>query len=205
MFVLGKGCICFYLQVLVKLGALRFSRTDGSITTAPALLPGTNLTAHGVRSPHQTVGRGIILPEDGLSGKGELNLLSLGTAFPRCAQSSQQPGSGIRSLLRGLYQIRDGCEEFKPRIAEKSRSILWLLFTLFHQPETSSLWLQIVQSPSSCPSFGQFGLAPFIFFMEKQILSKSHFGGSEKCFMKNGDGCLGHLMPLGSGTIIGEL
>lgn len=49
MFVLGKGCICFYLQVLVNLGALCFSRTDGFIAISPALLSVTNLTAHRVR------------------------------------------------------------------------------------------------------------------------------------------------------------
>lgn len=95
---------------------------------------------------------------------------------------------------RGLYQllVRDGCKEFKLGIVEKSRSTLWPLLIFFHQPEKSSLCLQTVQSPFFCPpcSFFPIWISSCYFFVEKQILSKSHLGDSEMSYMKNMDGCI---------------
>lgn len=143
-----------------------------------------------VLSPHQWAefrpGEGIILP----GTLGWAHRRGWTKYFCLCRFSKQCTGfsaAWIRCQLlahRGLHQllIRDGCKEFKPSTAEKSRSTLWLFLMLFHQPEKSSLWLQTVQSPFFCPPFVQFGLAPSTFLMEKQILSKSHFGDSEMSY-----------------------
>lgn len=215
MFVLGKCCICFYLQILVNLGALCFSRTDGSITTtSPALLSVPNPTALGVRSCL------LISGENSCLGRALSFLGLLGWAHRRgwtgyfcwCSFSKQCTGFSA-AWIRCQSLFSGGCTSYWSGMDARNSNLallrnpgaLWLFLMLFQQPEKSSLWLQTVQSPFFCPPFVQFGLAPSTFFMEKQILSKSHFGDSEMSYLKNMDGYLGHLTPLVSGTITGEL
>lgn len=98
MFELGKFCICLYLQVLVNLSGLCFSRTDGFITTYTALLSLDKFHTRQSKMvfPYQTMVRTSVLwmhylslacSQDGLTGQGKLNMLSIGTAFQTCAHT----------------------------------------------------------------------------------------------------------------------
>lgn len=108
MFVLGRCCICLYLQIFANLGVLCFSRTDGSITTTSPALSVPNPTHLRVRCclliSEQNFGLGRALSFlgllDGLTGEGEPNI-SVCADSPSSAQGSQQPGSDVSSLLTG--------------------------------------------------------------------------------------------------------
>lgn len=168
MFVLRKCCICFYLQVLINLGAPCFSRTE-------KLHPHCPCTAGSDKS-HSTQGEANsgdsfclgTVPETALGMEGWIKYAFCWWSFRKVW--AQFSAAWIREqllALRGLYQllIRDGCKEFKFRILRNPGALFrYYSYYSINQKNLHCDFKLFKALSSAYPvAFVQFGLAPAIF------------------------------------------